>query len=211
MTQLTPLMIDLKDKKCIIVGGGEVAARKYKTLKEAGALITVISPQLHSDLQSGLNHFTYMNRLFQKGDTRGAFIVVAATDDKSANLKVYEDAISHVPLINVVDQPELCTFTFPSVLRRGFLHIAVSTSGVSPAMSKKIRHQLEEIYGPEYETFLERLSTLRQEIIENIKHSDIRKFLFQELISDVVIEEFKKGNDSLLEQRIHSILNSLKQ
>ncbi|MBO8171517.1 MAG: bifunctional precorrin-2 dehydrogenase/sirohydrochlorin ferrochelatase [Bacillaceae bacterium] len=206
MQRQTPFMLNLENKKGVIVGGGDVAARKFETLAEAGADITIISPDLHPALQTQRDHFNYQDRSFQKGDTQGAFVVVAATDNQGINHAVYQDARDHVPLINVVDQPELCTFTFPSVVQQGSLTIAISTSGVSPALSKKIRLQLEEMYGPEYEAFLEKLSLWRREIIRQVDDPEIRRKLFQAIVQDEVIEDFRHGDSSLLEEKIRDVL-----
>lgn len=215
--EYTPLMVNLKDKKCVLIGGGSVAARKAKTLVTAGAFVTVISPALHYELNTlicetneprhvATGRVSYHRRAFQPGDTAGAFLVVAATNNKEVNRLVYDEAKNHAALINVVDQPELCSFTFPAVIERGPLQIAISTSGTSPALAKKIRQQLEQTFGPEYEPYLQRMADLRKEILHKVNDPDKRKQLFNQIIEANLQSLYKAGDCQQVEQRIRDLL-----
>ena len=146
-----PVFLDLTGKRCVIVGGGQVAERKCKSLMKTGTLITVIAPEITKGLRAYKDKgvIKHIGRAYRKGDITSANIVISATGSRETNERVARDAQSLHKLINVVDTPDLCNFIVPAVFRRGMLSIAVSTGGVSPAFAKEIRKELEKIYGPE--------------------------------------------------------------
>ena len=160
------MMIKLGGRRCLVVGGGDVAERKVTALLECGARVTVVSPELNDGLQQAAQarQVGVLRRAFRPGDLDGMMLVIAATDDPQVNAQVSQEAQRHGLLVNVVDDPAACNFIVPSVVRRGDLIIAVSTSGRSPALSKKIRRMLEEQFAPEYEAFLDLVSQVRQEM-----------------------------------------------
>lgn len=162
-----PVCLDIKNKRCVVVGGGKVAFRKVESLLEAGARVIVISPEIIPALQElvhkesrfveapFVNKITHLPREYKSGDIKkGTFLVIAATDDLQLNAKIADEAKRLNLLINVVDAPKLCNFIVPATLRRGNLTISVSTSGKSPALAKKIKEDLQNIYGAEYEDLL---------------------------------------------------------
>ena len=161
-----PLYLNIADRKCIVVGGGQVALRKVKTLLEYSARVEVISPDLCADLEklAGANEINTVDREYQYGDLKEARIVIAATDDSDVNLKVVKEARDRGILINVVDCAEESDFILPSYLRRGDITIAVSTSGRSPALARKIRTKLERDFGNEYESLAVLVNEVRTEI-----------------------------------------------
>ncbi|GMT48169.1 MAG: precorrin-2 dehydrogenase [bacterium] len=166
-----PVFLNIEGKRCIVIGGGEVAERKVLALLDAGATVTVISPELTERL-AGLKRagqIEHTPREYQDGDLKGAFIVIAATSDMDVNRKVAGDA-GNIP-VNVVDVPELSTFIVPSVIKRGKLTIAVSTSGASPALSGSIREELEDLYMEEVGGLLQHLAEIRK----TLKESDISR------------------------------------
>ena len=179
-----PAFIDIKDTKCVVVGGGNVAARKVGDLLRAGADVRVISPKLTSTLEKkkekGLIRHTA--RAFRATDLHGAFIVIAATDDAELNAKVASNAGG--ALINVVDRPDLCTFIVPATVRRGPLNIAVSTSGASPALARVIRKELQDMFGPEVGKYLERLCRERQHAMKEIADPKARARFLRSLGSE---------------------------
>lgn len=136
MRRYYPAFLDIEGRKCVIVGGGEVAARKAKALAQAGGLVKVVSPEVCwrvSDLaEKGLVQL--LRRRFRARNLNGAFLAIASTDDRDVNEKVFEAARRKTVLVNVVDSPAQCDFIVPSVVSRGALSIAISTSGVSPAL-----------------------------------------------------------------------------
>jgi precorrin-2 dehydrogenase / sirohydrochlorin ferrochelatase len=163
-----PAFLDLKDKKSVVVGGGRVAERKIYALLKAGANVTVISPEITRKikLEAQKGRVRHICRNYKRGDIDKAFIVIAATDSPDINKKVSGDASC---LVNVVDTPHLCNFIVPSVVIRGPLTIAVSSSGVSPGLSRSIRMELEEKYGPEFSQYLELLRDIRKQAMKCIR------------------------------------------
>ena len=144
-----PVFLNLKGKRTVVIGGGKVAERKILTLLKADADITVVSPEITKKiegekLKGGIKHVC---RQYRKSDLKNAFLVIAATDSQIMNEQVSKDAPC---LLNVVDTPHLCNFIVPSVMKRGPLTIAISTSGISPALLKLIRKELEKMYGLEF-------------------------------------------------------------
>ena len=161
-----PIFLDLTGRKCLVVGGGEVAARKVASLLEAGAEVLVISPVVTPALASLAEQGTirYQPRKCVQGDMAGMVLVYAATDDPDLHQRLYAEARGRGIPINVADVPALCTFIAPAVLSRGALKIAVSTSGASPGMAKRIVDQLGGLFGPEYGLALEILRAARHHL-----------------------------------------------
>ncbi len=189
-----PVFLNLKGKKTVVIGGGNVAERKILTLLKAGADVTVVSPEItkrigSEKLRGNLKH---LPRQYRKVDVKGAFLVIAATDFEEINKKVSEEA--HC-LVNVVDTPSLCNFIVPSVIQRGLLTIAISTSGVSPALSKSIRKELEKLYGPEFAGHLELLKKIRNKAMKEIQDTKKRSEFLKSLASGEMIKTLRdKGN-----------------
>ena len=190
-----PIAIDLNDKVCLIVGGGEVALRKATSLREAGARVTVIAPEADPRLAS-LDGVEIILRAFQPGDTTGCALVFAAADDESLNAAVSKEAAENRIPVNVVDNPSLCSFIVPACVRRGNLLLAVSTSGKSPALSKKVRIELEKQYGPEYADFVDLLGELRDEVKASHPSQDDREKVFNRLIDSGILELLRRGKKS---------------
>ncbi len=186
-----PIFLNLKSKKCIVIGGGKVAERKVISLLKSGADITLISPELTKRLkkESSGKKIKYISRRYKKGDLKNAFLVIAATDSIETNKKVSEDAPR---LINVVDVPSLCNFIVPSVVKRGPLMIAISTSGVSPSMSKAIRKELEKLYGTEFGEYLKSLRKIRAKALTKLKDKKERERFLKRLATAKVIKELRQ-------------------
>lgn len=147
-----PVFLRVKGRRCLVVGGGEVAQRKVEALSEAGGRVKVIAPSLTPRLSEMARACTVeaVLRPYAPGDIKGAFLVIAATDDPDTNKLVTAEARRRRVLLNVVDQPQACSFIVPSVVRRGDLTLAISTGGASPALSRRVREELEGHLGPEY-------------------------------------------------------------
>jgi uroporphyrin-III C-methyltransferase/precorrin-2 dehydrogenase/sirohydrochlorin ferrochelatase len=158
-----PIFIDLTEQPVVVIGGGAVAERKIEILTESGARVTVVSPEV-TDLVARwgeAGRIAVERRAYRTGDLHGAKLAYAATSDRGVNQAVREEARNEGIWLNVIDQPDLCDFITPALVRRGDLTIAVSTNGRCPALSKKIREELERRYGPEYAGTVERLGELR--------------------------------------------------
>ena len=163
MADYFPAFLDLRGRRCLVVGGGAVAERKAKDLVDCGARLTVVSPVLTPGLgaltASGL--VAHRARKFLGSDVRGCAVVIAATGSARVDDAVAAEARRHHALVNVVDRPAHCDFISPSVLRRGALQIAVSTGGRSPALAREIRRRLEPLFGPEMGELVERVGRER--------------------------------------------------
>ncbi|MGD8985663.1 MAG: bifunctional precorrin-2 dehydrogenase/sirohydrochlorin ferrochelatase [Desulfobacteraceae bacterium] len=185
-----PVLIHLDGKKVVVVGGGPVAERKIETLLEYGADVQVVSrdltPRLRKYSEGGTIGF--LGQEFNEDCLEEAFMVIAATDDPRLNHQVSKKAKEKGLLVNAVDQPSDCNFIVPSILRRGDFLIAVSTSGKSPALAKKVREALEEGFGNEYESLLILMGRLREEILSQRLSQDENRRIFHELVNSPVLE-----------------------
>jgi precorrin-2 dehydrogenase/sirohydrochlorin ferrochelatase len=182
-----PAYIDLAGKKAVVVGGGSVAERKILSLLKAHAHVKVISPyltkRLEREKEKGKMH--HVNRHYKKGDLKSAFLVIAATNSLKINEQVSHDAPY---LVNVVDMPDLCNFIVPSLVQRGPLKVAISTSGVSPAFSRSVRKELETFYGPEFLEYLHLLKIIRKKAMGAIRDKKKRSDFLKAIASEKIIE-----------------------
>ena len=142
-----PLFLDIKGKPVLLVGGGEIAARKFALLKEAGASVTVVAPELGDELRAALarGELTYLSRAFAAADLDGQWLAIAATDDRAVNAQVSAIATGARIPCNVVDDRELSSFIMPAIIDRSPVQIAVSTGGTSPVLARLIRERLETL------------------------------------------------------------------
>lgn len=202
-----PIFIHLEGKKVIVVGGGSVAERKTETLLECGAVVQVVSrdltPRLNKYREEGTIGF--LGHEFKEDCLEEAFMVIAATDDPLLNHLVCEKAKERGLLVNAVDQPSDCNFILPSILRRGDLLIAVSTSGKSPALAKKVREALEERFGNEYESLLILMGRLREDILSQGLSQDENRRIFHELVNSPILEAIARKDWN----RVTLILNGI--
>lgn len=157
----------LAQRRCLVVGGGNVALRKVEGLLAAGAQIVVVALELDKELEAliAAGKVGVARRAYEPADLEGMFLVIVATDDREVNHAVSAEAMRRGLLVNVVDDPDASNFIVPAVVRRGGLTIAVSTGGASPALARRLREQLEAQFGPEYGELIELLATLRPEIM----------------------------------------------
>ncbi len=164
-----PVFVNLRDRKCVAVGGGDVALRKVKALLDCGAKVAVISPKPHPDIvrMSKRREIDLIRRDYGEEDLEGAVIVFACTNMKKVNHEVAEDSKGRGILVNVVDDPGSSDFITPSFFRRGDLTIAVSTAGRSPAFARKIRMKLEKSFGNEYGSLLSVIEEARSAMKKN--------------------------------------------
>ena len=202
-----PLFLNLSKKRAVVIGGGKVAERKIFPLLRTGAHITVISPEITKKIGSAKQKKTirHIARQYRSGDLKDAFLVIAATDSPVFNEQVSRDAPC---LVNVVDTPHLCNFIVPSTMIRGPLNIAVSTSGISPALSRLIRKELEKAYGCEFSQYLQSLRKIRQDAMEMIPDKRKRTEFLKCIASEKMIrklrgkglQEMKKTAEDLLKK-----------
>ena len=202
-----PVYLDLRDRPCVVIGGGTVAERKTLALLEAGAEVTIISPALTPKLHefSDAGKITHLQKQYEEKDLSGEFLVIAATPSVEVNTLVARACRKRHVLINVAVPPEESSFIVPSVVERGDLMIAISTSGASPALAKKIRQDLEQRYGGEYGLFLDKMSAIRNRVREEIPDGQKRHEVFQALVDSDVIDLFRQGKTREAELRMAEI------
>jgi precorrin-2 dehydrogenase / sirohydrochlorin ferrochelatase len=155
-----PVNLVLDGRRCLVVGGGTVALRKVEGLLACGARVTVVAPRVEPALRR-LAGVTVAQRPWEPGDVAGMWLVVAATDDPAVNRAVYDEGQREGVWVNGADDPANCSFTLPSVVRRGDLQLTVSTGGRSPALASWLRRRLEGEIGPEYAVLLDLLAAER--------------------------------------------------
>ncbi|WP_079505692.1 NAD(P)-binding protein [Mesobacillus jeotgali] len=198
---LYPINLRMRERNVVVIGGGRVAQRKVFGLLDAGAKVTVVSPELTSELLrlSETGQISWRPEHYAKENLEGALLIVAATNDRETNLAVKRDAAPN-QLVNIVDDPDESDFQVPSVLKRGKLTVAVSTSGASPVLAKKICRQLEQMFDDQYESYLDFLASSRKEIKEAVKDETVKR----KLLRTIADESFVK--DPFREERFARIL-----
>jgi len=210
-----PVYLNLKERKCLVVGGGKVAERKIRQLLKAQAKVTVVSPSITDGLKRLLRagRIQHKNRSFSRGDTRGAFLVIAATSDETVNRMVSDESSG---LINAVDMPEYCSFIMPSIIKKGPLSIAISTSGVSPAFARTLREDMESVFPADiakYLAFLEKKRKTFMKTLPGISGEIARKRnrLFKKLGSREMLLLLRKGGFEQAKKSAENIIRKATQ
>ena len=165
--QYYPVFLDVRNRSCLVVGGGRVGTRKVKTLMDCGARVTVISPEVTDEL-AGLAArpaILLKRRAYRNSDLDDVFLVIGATDDEDLNQRIHQDAESRGKLCNIADQPRRCNFILPSIINQGDLTIAISTAGRSPAFAKFLRRRMKKQFGPEYGAMLALMGAIRERLL----------------------------------------------
>src|SRR5215468_3075858 len=189
---LFPMFVKLNGRLVVVVGGGEIAAGKIEGLLKAGAKVRLIAPEVHPSLISAIRtrKVEWVPREFAAGDLGGAALAIAATSAPGVNASVYREAESRGIFCNAVDDVENCHFYYGSVMQRGDLQIAVSTNGKSPALAQRLRQELEQQFGPEYEAWLEWLGAARELLRAADGGTEDTKKMLHHLASRPMYEKF---------------------
>src|SRR5687768_14487914 len=184
MSHYYPVLLDLRGRTCVVIGGGTIATGKVEGLLEAGARVTVIAPRLSPALAAlaEAGRVRHLARAYEPGDLAQAFLAVGATDDRAANAAVWEEAQARSLLFNAVDDVPHCNFIAPSILRQGDLIVAISTSGKAPALAVRLKEKLAPELGPEYAAFLELAGALREDLATQVPDFEARKALWYALV-----------------------------
>jgi len=179
-----PIFVDLRGRRCVVIGGGLIAQRKVTTLLAHGARVTVVSPSVTRQLAryATQGRIRRVARRFKACDLQDAWLACAATDDQPVNEQVSREAAKRRIFVNVVDQKPLCTFIAPSIVRRGELTVAISTAGGSPALAKKLRRDLTRLIGADYAKLLRLLKGLRSDAKRRLPTYNDRKRYFDRLV-----------------------------
>jgi precorrin-2 dehydrogenase/sirohydrochlorin ferrochelatase len=193
--KLFPMFLKLSARPCLVVGAGTVAESKIASLMEASARVRVVAPEATAQVRSWsqLNTIEWRKRAFEPGDLDCMFLVVAATSSTELHERIFAEAIRRGVLCNIVDVPPLCDFYYPSVVQRGPLQIAISTAGLSPALAQRLRKQLEDQFGPEYEEWLVELGEAREKLHSAKMDPGERKRLLHQHASEEAFEAFRRN------------------
>ena len=203
-----PVFVQLEGKKVVVVGGGNVAYRKVLALLECGAAIHLAGRELTSELEQMVEkgEIRFLGPEFRIEYLERAFMAIAATDDKDLNHHISTRAREKGVLVNAVDQPPDCDFIVPSILKRGDLLIAISTSGKSPALARRIRKSLEAQFGQEYELILAMMGRLRKEVLSLGLPQKENSRIFQKIVDSGLLENFSDGFSPRMEEYLKNIL-----
>jgi len=203
-----PVFLRVAGRRCVVIGGGAVAERKVESLLAAGARVSVVSPLLTPALstlvaQGAIEH---ARRAYVAGDLAGAFLAYAATDDEALHARLAADAEAERVLLNVVDRPQWCDFIVPSMMTRGDLTVAVSTSGNSPALARRVREDIDQMLGPEYERALDVLARLRRHLNERALSAAERQRILCGLVASDLLRHLREPDtvavDRLLAEHV---------
>jgi precorrin-2 dehydrogenase/sirohydrochlorin ferrochelatase len=205
---LYPVNLQIRNRLCIVIGGGSVAERKVVALLAADACVTVLSPQVTPYLAELIEkkQLIHLNRTYGEGDLTGFFIAIGATNNGLINKLVAQEANTIGILVNVVDAPELGNFNVPSKITHGDLLITVSTGGKSPALAKMLGQELAQRYGPEYGAYLDLLGTLRTKMKKNMQLSKEREAFWRKTIDQEIINLLKEGKIQEAEAKINNAI-----
>ncbi len=205
-----PIFLELGGRRVVLVGGGAVAARKAASLLEAGARLVIVAYKpSEAILDLCTRHGAELIRAkYSKQYIAEAVLVIAATDDPEVNEQVYKDCQELEILCNVVDEPSLCDFFVPAVVKRGDLQIAVGTGGYSPAYAGHLRKKLETIFTEEHGQFLAELERVRREIIDQIPEAADRKTILGKLVDDESFEYFRTNGPTAWRERAKAMVTS---
>jgi precorrin-2 dehydrogenase/sirohydrochlorin ferrochelatase len=203
-----PIFLELTARRAVVIGGGAVAVRKARSLLEAKARLVVVAERI-DDVLTSLCTGTgaeLIRSKYSKDYLVGAALVIAATNHAELNRRIYKDCQELEILCNVVDQPELCDFYVPAVVKRGDLQIAIGTEGDCPAYAGHMRNKLEQVFTEKHGEFLAELERLRERIIKDVSDPTDRKALLGELVDDVSFEYFAQNGSTAWRDRAEKII-----
>jgi precorrin-2 dehydrogenase len=187
--QYYPIFLNIKERSCLVVGGGDVGTRKVEMLLKCGASVTIVS----SDATEKLKHLSKEQRIrliirkYTSSDLENRFLVIGATNDEQLNQQISMDAEKQKLLCNIVDRPAVCNFILPAIVQQGDLVMAISTSGKSPAFAKKLRKDLENQFDEAYAVFLYLMGAIRSRLLAQKHAPEEHKPLFKKIIESDII------------------------
>lgn len=202
-----PIFLDIKGKLCIVIGGGEVALRKTSVLLSAGAAVKVIAPVL-SGAFADLHEVLHVAERYQPGHLDGAALVIAATDDTAVNEQVSQHAQALNIPVNVVDNPQLCSFIMPSILDRSPLMVAFSSGGASPVLTRMMRGKLETLIPHNYGRLTEFSARFRDTVKARIAQPEQRRIFWENVLEGVIAEKVLSGDEASAEAMLLALLDN---
>ncbi|MGH2913618.1 MAG: precorrin-2 dehydrogenase/sirohydrochlorin ferrochelatase family protein [Solirubrobacteraceae bacterium] len=175
----------LKGRRCVVVGGGDVGLEKVEGLLACDAAVTLVAPEAHPALRelAAEGSLHWHARAYEPADLDGCLIAIAATDDSEVNIAVFDDAERRAMLVNVVDVPPLCNFILPAIVRTGPLAVAISTAGASPALAKRMKREIGELFGEPYADLAVLLNDARGWAKATLPTYQDRKAFFERIVN----------------------------
>lgn len=203
-----PVNLKIKDRPCLVVGGGKVGTRKVKGLMQCDARVVVVSPVVSLAIErlAGQGKIVWKKKDYDPSDLDGFFLVIGSTSNQDVNWQISRDAEEKGMICNIADVPDACNFILPSVIRRGPLTVTVSTSGQSPAFSKSLRRQMDSMFGPEYEMFLSIMGGIRKTLLAEAHDHEAHKPLFEAIIKGGLLELCRSGDLEAIDSLLFSVL-----
>ncbi|MEO1939454.1 NAD(P)-dependent oxidoreductase, partial [Candidatus Thioglobus sp.] len=190
-----PIFIDIKQKPCLVVGGGDIALRKINLLLKADAAITCVSKDCCDGIEKLVkdNKITRIEKAFEATDINAQVLIVSATDDSDLNAQVSELAkVANIP-VNVVDSPDLCSFVMPSIVDRSPIVIAISSAGKAPVLARLIRAKLESTIPHAYGKLAELAGNFRDQVKAKFNNIEDRRYFWEKTFSGIVAEKVFSG------------------
>jgi precorrin-2 dehydrogenase/sirohydrochlorin ferrochelatase len=177
--------LKLTGRRCLVVGGGDIGLEKVEGLLACDGDVVLVAPDAHPELErlAAEGSIEWIRREYEPADLERCLIAIAATDDTEANIRVYEDADRRAMLVNVVDVPPLCNFILPAIVRTGPLAVAISTAGASPALAKRMKREISELFGTEYAELAVMLNDVRGWAKGTLPTYHDRKEFFESIVN----------------------------
>jgi len=207
-----PIFVDLQEQSCLMVGGGPVALRKIRLMRLAGAQITVIAPELCDDLVNEFGkQITHIQREFVDSDIKGYRLITAATNNSTVNQRISELAQAVNIPVNVVDQPELCSFITPSIVDRSPVVIAISTGGDAPVLARMLRAKLEAFIPSSYGQLAATMGRYRDKLKAAMPEERDRRLFWEKVVQGPIAELFFSSRDTEAQERLIAEIESGRQ
>lgn len=204
-----PIFVDLKEQDCLVVGGGDIALRKIRLMRSAGANITVIAPQLSDDLRSEFEgQITHIARKFEDSDITNYRLITAATNNTNVNAHVSELAQARNIPVNVVDQPDLCSFITPSIIDRSPVLIAISTGGGAPVLARMLRAKLEAFIPASYGHLAQAMKKYRDQVKQLFSTEKDRRRFWEQVTQGPIAELFFSGRTEEAETSLQQAIDN---
>lgn len=194
-----PLYVDISNKNCVVIGGGNTAARKIKKLLLFNAKITVIAPYICEEIKE-IKNIKILNKKFKDKDVDNAFIVIGATDDKKINSRISQICREKNIPVNIVDEPQNCSFYFPSIVRKNNITIGISTDGEAPLIARFLREKIEKFLDDDIIKISEKISECRKKIRVIFNDEDSRKTILEELLKRCLNGEMPENIDDFIRE-----------
>lgn len=207
--KLLPIALNIENKRCLLVGGGDVAARKARVLLDCDAKLQVIALNLCEELQMLSSRFEYSKRGFESNDCEGRDLIFACTNDESLNSQIAAEAAQRSIWCNIADDSETSSFHLAAVVRRGDVCIGITTYGGSPALAKHLKSEVENCVGDEYVALLELMSTRRAVLKERISDQRVRASLWRMILGSEVLDLLRSGEEREAKKKIDEMIEHM--